>query len=85
MDAKAQRWAQTWKHGATQQDIIAALRSARSDALLTELLAISVSQIKSITRRMSDRTGSGFDNIGPSDIRAFTPCALLVEGPVSRD
>ena len=43
MDAKAQRWAQTWKDGATQQDIIAALRSGTSNALLTELPAISVS------------------------------------------
>ena len=40
MDAKAQRWAQTWKHGATQQDIIDALRSARMDAAQVELPAI---------------------------------------------
>ena len=65
MDAKAQRWAQTWKHGATQQDIIDALRSARMDAAQVELPAIPVSQIHSITRRLSDRTGRGFDNIGP--------------------
>ena len=76
MDAKAQRWDQTWKHGATQQDIIAALHSAKIDAALAELPAIPVSQIKSITRRLSDRTGRAFDNIGPSDIRALPRPAL---------
>ena len=63
MDAKAQRWAQTWKHVATQQDIIAALCSAKTDAAQVELPAIPVSQIKSVTGRLSDKTGRGFDNI----------------------
>ena len=35
-----------------------------------------MSQIISITRRMSDRTGRGFDNIGPADIRALPRPAL---------
>ena len=76
IDAKAQRWAHTWKHGAEQSDIIDALCAARSEALWTELPRIPVSQIISITRRMSDMTGRGFDNIGPSDIRALPRPAL---------
>ena len=75
-DAKAQRWAQTWKHGATQQDNITTLRSAKMDAAQVELPAIPVSQIHFVTRRLSDRTGRGFDNIGPSDIRALPSPAL---------
>ena len=82
MDTKAQRWAQTWKHGAMQQDIIDALRSARMDAAQVELPAIPVSQIHSITRRLSDRTGRGFDNIGPSDFRVLPSPALSWLGDI---
>ena len=39
---------------------------------------IPVSQIVSTTRRMSDRTGRGFDNVGPADIRALPRAALSV-------
>ena len=76
IDAKAQRWAHTWKHGAEQNDIIDALCAARAEAFWTELPRIPVSQIVSITRRMSDRTGRGFDNVGPADIRALPRSAL---------
>ena len=78
IDAKAQRWAHTWKHGAEQNDIIDALCAARAEAFWTELPRIPVSQIVSITRRMSDRTGRGFDNVGPADIRALSRSALSI-------
>ena len=66
MDAKAQRWAQTWRHGACQDDRIAALRSAQQDAHV-DLPALSVSHLGSVARGLSDCTGRGFDNLGPSD------------------
>ena len=47
-----------------------------------ELPAIPVSQIHSVTRRLRDRTGCGFDNIGPSDIRALLSPALSWLGDI---
>ena len=52
------------------------------DAAQVELPAILVSQIHSITRRLSDRTGRGLDNIGPSDIRALRSPALSWLGDI---
>ena len=71
IDGKAQHWARTWRHGATQEDFIAALQSASQEATHVELPALSVSRIRSVTRGLSDKTGRGFDNIGPSDIRSL--------------
>ena len=53
------------------------LQSASQEAAHVELPALSLSRIKSVTRGLSGKTGRGFDNIEPSDIRSLPAPGLV--------